>query len=111
MDSANENRQPLSTQGDASEREEQLGGTTNLSVDQLKKEGETSNPGEDNPNNIENPDDLHEIRVGDDLDEPDADRQKPASGSSLGNKKSDEISSGSTQDEIIPPPDDLMGAP
>ena len=111
MDSVNENQQPLSTQGDANEKEEQLGGTTNLSVDQLKEEGNTSNPGEDNPNDIENPDDLHEIRVGDDLDEPDADQQRAASGSSQTNDQNDDVSSGSTEDEVIPPPDDLTGAP
>jgi hypothetical protein len=111
MNSANENQQPLSTQGNANEKEEQLGGTTNLSLDQLKKEGDTSNPGEDNPNNIENPDDLHEIRVDDDLGEPDADQQKSAAGSGQTNVQDDEIASGSTQDEVIPPPDDLTGAP
>lgn len=82
----NAENQPLGTQGDANEKEEQLGGTTNLSVDQLKKEGDTSNPGEDNPNNIENPDDLHEIRVNDDLGEPDADQQKSRPDSGQTNK-------------------------
>lgn len=99
-----ENQQPLSTQGDANEKEEQLGGTTNLSVDQLKKEGDTSNPGEDNPNNIENLDDLHEIRVNDDLNEPDADQQKSRSYSGQTNDQNKGVSSGSTLDEVIPPP-------
>jgi len=99
----NAENQPLSTQGDANEKEEQLGGTTNLSVDQLKKEGDTSNPGEDNPNNIENPDDLHEIRVNDDLGEPDADQQKSRPDSGQTNNQNEEMSSGSTLDEIIPP--------
>ena len=98
-----EKQQPLSTQGDANEKEEQLGGTTNLSVDQLKKEGDTSNPGEDNPNNIENPDDLREIRVNDDLDEPDADQEKSRANSAQTDQDR-EISSGSTPDEVIPPP-------
>jgi len=36
-----ENRRPtLSIGGDAAEKEENLGGTTNLSLDQLKKEGD-----------------------------------------------------------------------
>jgi hypothetical protein len=99
-----ENQQPLSTQGDANDKEEELGGTTNLSVDQLKKEGDTSNPGEDNPDNIENPDDLHEIRVNDDLGEPDADQQQSRSDSGQINNQNEEISSGSTPDEVIPPP-------
>jgi hypothetical protein len=98
-----ENQQPLSTQGDANEKEEQLGGTTNLSADQLKKEGDTSNPGEDNLNNIENPDDLREIRVGDDLGEPDAD-QESSRANSAQTDQDREISSGSTPDEVIPPP-------
>jgi hypothetical protein len=35
-----ESEQPLTTQGDISEVEENMGGTTNLSLDQLKKEGD-----------------------------------------------------------------------
>lgn len=35
---ANINQQPLTTQGSSEEREENLGGTTNLTLDQLKKE-------------------------------------------------------------------------
>jgi hypothetical protein len=31
---------PLTTQGDSEEMEENMGGTTNLSLDQLKKEGD-----------------------------------------------------------------------
>lgn len=34
----NVNQQPLTTQGDSAELEENLGGTTNLTLDQLKKE-------------------------------------------------------------------------
>jgi hypothetical protein len=54
-DPKDQNQQPLSTQGDSEEKEEQLGGTTNLSLDQLKKEGDpaqdNSNPEKtDNPN-------------------------------------------------------------
>jgi hypothetical protein len=47
----NKDQQPLSTQGDAAEKEEQLGGTTNLGLDQLKKEGD---PAEDRPDTQEN---------------------------------------------------------
>ena len=46
---ADNDQQPLSTQGSASEKEYQLGGTTNLSLDQLKKEGDNNSPGEDGP--------------------------------------------------------------
>lgn len=56
----------------ASHTSAELGGTTNLSLDQLKKEKGTYSPLEENPDNIEDRDDLHEIRVGDDLNEPDA---------------------------------------
>lgn len=35
-----ENTKPLTTQGTPEEIEENLGGTTNLSLDQLKKEGD-----------------------------------------------------------------------
>ena len=34
------NQQPLTTQGDITEVEENMGGTTNLTLDQLKKEGD-----------------------------------------------------------------------
>ncbi len=50
--------------------EENLGGTTNLSLEQLKAEGSTSTPPGDNVNQLEDADDLHEIQAGDDLDEP-----------------------------------------
>lgn len=50
-DPKDQNQQPLSTQGDSEEKEEQLGGTTNLSLDQLKKEGD---PVQDNPGGTEN---------------------------------------------------------
>ncbi|SDE97399.1 hypothetical protein SAMN05216464_111139 [Mucilaginibacter pineti] len=72
-----ENGQPLSTQGDTNEKEEQLGGTTNLSADQLKEEDNAAVSTEKNPDNIENPDDLHEIQAGDDLDEPDTEDYQP----------------------------------
>jgi hypothetical protein len=42
--------------------------------DQSKKQRTTI---EDNPNHIENPDDLHEIQVDDDLDEPDVEALQP----------------------------------
>ncbi len=67
----NENQQPLSTAGSTGEKEDEMGGTTNLSIDQLKQEGDNNGPPEDNPDRIENPDDLHEIEVDDDLFEPD----------------------------------------
>ncbi len=70
-----EHQQPLTTQGDSGEKEEQLSGTTNLSEDQLKKERD---PAEDNPDRIENPDDLHEIKVDDDLNEPDTEKLQPS---------------------------------
>jgi hypothetical protein len=41
------NNAPLSTQGDAGEKEEQLGGSTNLSIEQLKEEGDTNDPSPD----------------------------------------------------------------
>jgi hypothetical protein len=75
----NENERPLSTQGSANEQENQLGGTTNLSPDQLKQESGIANPSEDNPDRVENPDDLHEIQVDDDLNEPDPDELQPDS--------------------------------
>ncbi|TSD66436.1 hypothetical protein FFF34_003260 [Inquilinus sp. KBS0705] len=65
----NENN-PLNMQGDINEQQDQLGGTTNLSLDELKQ-GNDNNT-EDNPDEITNQDDLHEIQAGDDLNEPDA---------------------------------------
>lgn len=70
MNSTDQNQQPLSTQGSDMEKEDQLGGTTNLSLDQLKKEGDTSSPAEDNINRLDSADDLHEIQAADDLNEP-----------------------------------------
>lgn len=46
MNTADEQK-PLSTQGGAADREAQLGGTTNLSLDQLKKEGDGATPADD----------------------------------------------------------------
>jgi hypothetical protein len=73
----NENQQPLSTQGNANEQEDQLGGTTNLSLDQLKDEGGIANPIEDNPDGLTDQGDLNEIRAADDLDEPDIEEYQP----------------------------------
>ncbi|WP_154402512.1 hypothetical protein [Mucilaginibacter endophyticus] len=69
--------QPLTTQGDTDNKADQLGGTTNLPPEQLKKEGGISSSDEDNPYNISDPDDLHEIRVGDDIGEPDPEGFQP----------------------------------
>jgi hypothetical protein len=38
------NQQPLTTQGDAAQIEENMGGTTNLTLDQLKKEHDPEGP-------------------------------------------------------------------
>ena len=73
----NENQQPLSTQGSAGEQEDQLGGTTNLSLAQLKEEGSIANPAGDNPDGLTDQDDLNEIRASDDLDEPDTEDYQP----------------------------------
>jgi hypothetical protein len=72
-----ENQQTLSTQGDANEQEDQLGGTTNLSLEQLKPEGGIASPSEDNPDGLTDQDDLNEIRAADDLDEPDTEDYQP----------------------------------
>jgi len=69
--------QPLSTQGNNEEKESQLGGTTNLSLEDLKKEGDPEHFVENNPDRIDNADDLHEIQVDDDLDEPDTNECEP----------------------------------
>lgn len=69
----NYNNQPLGTQGDTNEQEDQLSGTTNLSLNQLKKEGGTTENEGNNPDRLTDKDDLNEIRVADDLDEPDMD--------------------------------------
>jgi hypothetical protein len=69
----NEDQTTLSTQGDTNEQQDQLRGTTNLSLDQLKEAGGIAGASEDNPDRLENPDDLHEVQAGDDLDEPDPD--------------------------------------
>ncbi|QQL50475.1 hypothetical protein [Mucilaginibacter ginkgonis] len=58
------------TASDAQSNDQQdLAGTTNLSLDQLKENGGTAN----NPDEVEDADDLHEIQAGDDLDEPNVD--------------------------------------
>lgn len=63
---------PLTTQGGTADDEKQPGDTTELRQDQNDVA-----PTEDNPNHIENADDLHEIQVDDDLNEPDADEYQP----------------------------------
>lgn len=73
----NENSQSLSAQGNSLEKELQLGGTTNLSLEQLTKDRGVANPAEDNPNGLTDQDDLNEIRVGDDLNEPDVEEYQP----------------------------------
>lgn len=70
-------QRPLSTQGNEEEQEDQMGGTTNLPLDDLEKEGDPAGSLDENPDSIDNPDDLHEIQVDDDLDEPDADQYEP----------------------------------
>lgn len=69
---SNEN-QPSNNKPDNAASEELLGGTTNLSLDQLKEEGGPTSTDKDNPNGLSDPDDLHEIQAADDLDEPDTD--------------------------------------
>lgn len=49
------------------DNQEQLGGTTNLSLEQLKQEG-----GPTSPTGLSDQDDVNEIKAADDLDEPDA---------------------------------------
>jgi hypothetical protein len=85
-----ENKLPLTTQGDAAEQEENLGGSTNLSLDQLKEEGGIANFTEDNPNGIADPDDLHEIQASDDLNEPDPEENLPPTGAIAGDTKEDD---------------------
>jgi hypothetical protein len=85
-----ENQLPLTTQGDAAEKEENLGGTTNLSLDQLKEEGGIADFTEDNPDGISDPDDLREIRASDDLNEPDPEENLPPTGATPEDTKADD---------------------
>jgi hypothetical protein len=71
----NENKHP--TQSETSEQADFLGGTTNLSLEQLKKEGGIANFTEDNADGLTDQDDLNEIRAADDLDEPDVEEFQP----------------------------------
>jgi hypothetical protein len=73
----NNENQPLSTDGNSQQKEDQLGGTTNLSLEQLQKEGGTSDSDKNNPEPSNAQDDLNEIRVGDDLEEPNVDEYQP----------------------------------
>lgn len=66
---------PLTTQGDSAEQEENMGGTTNLSLDQLKEEG---GPSSTSLEDTEEEDDLREIQAGDDISEPDPEESYPA---------------------------------
>jgi len=72
----NKNQQTLSTQGSANEQEDQLGGTTNLSLEQLKAEGDIAGSAEDNPDGLTDQDDLN----ADDLDEIDTEDYQPDNG-------------------------------
>jgi len=85
-----ENQAPLTTQGNAAEQEENLGGTTNLSIDQLKEEGSIADFTEDNPDRIDDPDDLREIRASDDLNEPDPEEDLPPTGATPEDTKTDD---------------------
>jgi hypothetical protein len=67
----------METQNNRDTEAENLGGTINLSPDQLKEEAMTSHTPGQNPDNIENADDLHEIQAGDDLNEPDIEAYQP----------------------------------
>lgn len=71
-----EDNQSLSKQGNSVEKEDQMGCATNVMMEQLNKGNGIAHLTEDNPDNIENPDDLHEIKVDDDLNEPDAEEQQ-----------------------------------
>jgi hypothetical protein len=73
----NENEQTPGTQGSAGEQEDLLGGTTNLSLEQLKAEGGIAGTSDDNPDRLSDEDDLNEIRAADDLDEPDPEDYQP----------------------------------
>jgi hypothetical protein len=73
----NENQQTASTQGSANLQEDQLGGATNLSLEQLKSEGGIAGTSDDNPDRLSDQDDLNEIRAADDLDEPDTEEFQP----------------------------------
>lgn len=70
-------QQHKSTQGNIEEKDNQLGGTPNMPLDALKKESHNKYYPESNPDQIDDPNDLHEIQVDDDLDEPDADEYQP----------------------------------
>jgi hypothetical protein len=72
-----QNQPPLTTKADAAGQEENFGGTTNLSLDQLKNEGSTASFTDDNPDHIADADDLHEVQVSDDLEEPDPETELP----------------------------------
>jgi hypothetical protein len=67
-----EDDQQLSTTQSTSEEQKQPGGTT-----ELRQDHNDVAPTDDNPNHIENPDDLHEIQVDDDLNEPDTEELQP----------------------------------
>jgi hypothetical protein len=73
----NDENNDFTTQSSNEEKEGQLGDTTNILAQQLKEEGGNAISTEDNPDNIENPDDLHEIQAANDLDEPDKDSLQP----------------------------------
>jgi len=73
----NDNHPTLSTQGSASIQENHSGGTTNLSMEQLKTVGGMADPSKDNPDGLTDEDDLNEIRAADDLDEPNIEEYQP----------------------------------
>jgi hypothetical protein len=62
------------TQGNSAEQEENLGGTTNLSLEQLQASGDN------NDQAVYDLNDLNEIRAADDLDEPDPEENYPPTG-------------------------------
>lgn len=73
-----EEQQPSSTQFRDDEKENnELIQMPNMPSADLKTDEEIEVSAEDNPDRIDNADDLHEIQAGDDLNEPDVDEYQP----------------------------------
>ena len=78
----NNNTQTATQDGSAADQQQNPGGTTNLSLEQLKEAHAAGETTGDNPDQINDEDDLHEIQADDDLNEPSADEDLAPTGAS-----------------------------
>jgi hypothetical protein len=81
------NEKLLTTSGDTVKKEEIQGDKIDRTLVEVSSEEGSAYSGEDNPDNISDVDDLHEIQASDDIDEPGPEGKFPETGSTGGVSK------------------------